>query len=108
MSSVPGWAQPNPRRAGGSCYPLLGFTTHQTNPPPVAPKSPGPTSAAARNAAPVPSSAHALQEGCARDQPLFAGALHTHMTLEWVFRRLVRCQFRPHGENKGTWRRDSE
>ena len=30
------------------------------------------------------------------------------MTLDWVFRRLVRCPIRRHGENKGTWRRDSK
>ena len=68
----------------------------------------GPTSAAARKAAMVTWSAHSLQEGCARDQPLFSGASHAHMTLEWVFRRLVWCQICRHGENKGTWRRDSE
>ena len=56
----------------------------------------------------VPWSAQALQEGCARDQPLVLGASHAHMTLEWVFRRLVQCQIRRHGENKGTWRWDSE
>ena len=56
----------------------------------------------------MPWSAPALQEGSARDPPLFAGALHAHRTLKWVFRRLVRCQTRRHGENKGTWRRESE
>ena len=70
-------------------------------------KALGPTFAAAHKAALVPWSAQALQEGCARDQPLFAGALHAHVTLEWVFPRL-RCQIRWHGENKGTWWQDSE
>ena len=40
--------------------------------------------------------------------PLFAGASHAHMTLEWAFRRLVRCQICRHGEDKGTWLRDNE
>ena len=57
-------------------------------------KALGPTSAAARKAALVPWSAQALQEGCGRYQPLFAGVSHAHMTLEWVFRRLVCCQIR--------------
>ena len=39
----------------------------------------------------IPWPAQALQEGCAGDQPLFAGTAHAHMTLEWVFHRLVRC-----------------
>ena len=68
----------------------------------------GRTSVAARKATMVPCSAQALQEGCARDQPLFSGATHAHTTLEWVFRRLVRCQIRRHGEKKGTWRRDGK
>ena len=70
-------------------------------------KALGPTSAA-RKAALVLWSAQALQEGCARDQPLFTGVSHAHMTLEWVFHRLVRCQIRQHGENKGTWRLNNE
>ena len=56
----------------------------------------------------MPWSAHALQEGRARDQPLFSGASHARMTLEWVPRRLVRFHIRRHGENKGAWRRDNE
>ena len=56
----------------------------------------------------VPWSARALQEGCTRHQPLFWDASHAHITLEWVFRRLVGCPIRRHGENKGTWRRDSD
>ena len=40
-----------------------------------------PTSAAARRAAVVPWSAQGLPEGCARDQPLFAGASYAHLTL---------------------------
>ena len=71
-------------------------------------KALGPTSAAARKATLVPWPEQALQEGCARDRPLFAGGSHAHMTLDWVFRRLVRCQSRRHGKNKGTWRRDGE
>ena len=68
----------------------------------------GPTSAAAHKAAMVPWSAHALQEAWARDQPLFSGASDAHMTLEWVYCRLVLCTIRRGGKNKGTWRRDSE
>ena len=30
------------------------------------------------------------------------------MTPEWVFRRLVCCQIRRHGETKGAWRRDTQ
>ena len=56
----------------------------------------------------VPSVVEALQEGSGRDQPLFAGASHPHMTLESVFRRLMRCQIRWHSENKGTRRRGSK
>ena len=64
-------------------------------------KALGPTSVAARNAAVVPWWAEALQEGCARDQPFFAGAWYAHKTLEWVVRCPVRCQIRRHGEKKG-------
>ena len=71
-------------------------------------KALGPGSAAARKAEVIPWSAQAPQEGCALDQPLFAGSTHAHMTLEWVLRRLVRCQICRHGERKGTWRRDTE
>ena len=71
-------------------------------------KTLGPTSAAACKAILVPWSAQALQEGCAKDQPLFAGASHVHMTLEWVFGRSVRCPIRRHSENKGSWRRSNE
>ena len=81
---------------------------HQTNPPPVAPKSPGAHFCGCLQGRTGAVVGTGLQEGCARDQPLFAGALHAHMTLDWVFRRLVRCQIRRHGENKGTWRRDNE
>ena len=47
-------------------------------------------------------------EGCAGDQPLFAGGTHAHMPLECVFHRLVCCHIRRHGEGKGTCRRDTE
>ena len=39
---------------------------------------------------------------------MFSDASHAHMTLGWVFRPLMRCQIRPHSENKGTRRRDSK
>ena len=80
----------------------------QTNPPPVAPKSPGPRVSGRPQGTGDPWSAQVLQEGCAGDQPLFAGGMHAHMTLEWVFRRLVRCHICRHGEGKGTWCRDTE
>ena len=71
-------------------------------------KALGPASAAARKAALVPWSAKALQEGCAKDQTLVAGASHAQITLEWVFEPLARCRIREHSENKGTWRWDSK
>ena len=56
----------------------------------------------------IPWCAQAPQDSCAGDQPLFAGATRARMTLEWVFRRLVRCQIRRHGEVKGAQRQDIE
>ena len=88
----------------------------ETNPPHPPPqltlpqwllKALGPSFAAARKATLVPWLAHALQQGCTRDQLLFSGASHAHITLEWVFRRLLSCPARRHAENKGTWRRHS-
>ena len=67
----------------------------EANPPPPLTlpqwllKALGPTSAAAHKAALVPWLAEAPQEGCAKDQPLFTGASHAHMTVKWVFRRRV-------------------
>ena len=87
---------------------LIGLPPPPPQPPPKLTlpqwflKALGSTFVAAHKAALVPWSAQALQEGCARDQPLFSGAWHAHMTLEWVFRRLVRCQIHRHNENKGT------
>ena len=71
-------------------------------------KALGLTSAATCKAAMVPWSARALEKGFARDQPLFAGTAQAPMTLEWVFRQLVRCRIRRHGEKEGTWQRDSK
>ena len=71
-------------------------------------KALGPSSAATCKVAVIPWCVQVLQEGRAGDQPVFAGATHTHMTLEWVFRRRVRCQIRRQGETKGTWREDAE
>ena len=65
----------------------------EAKPPPKIPllqwhsKALGPSFAAARKATVVPWFAQALQERCARNQSLYAGATHTHMTMEWVFRR---------------------
>ena len=56
----------------------------------------------------LPWSTQTLQEDCARDQPLFADGTRTRMTLEWVFRRLVRCQICQHSKGKGTWHPDTE
>ena len=68
----------------------------------------GPGWAAARKAQVIPWSTQALQEGCAGDQPLLGGGTHAHMTLEWVSRRLARCQIHRHGEGKGTQRPRTE
>ena len=53
-------------------------------------KALGPGLTATRKAQVIPWSTQALQDNCAKEQPLFAGRTHTHMTLECVFRRLVR------------------
>ena len=87
---------------------VVASPTPRTKPPLVAPKSPRPLFCGHRQGCTGPWCARALQEGCARDQPLSVGTSHAHMTLEWVFHCLVRCQIRPHGESKGTWRRDSK
>ena len=58
----------------------------------------GPGFPATGKAALVPWSARAIQEGCARDQPLFAGVSHVYMALECVICR--------QGEYKGTWRQE--
>ena len=71
-------------------------------------KAPGPSFAATRKAAVAPRLAQALQKGCARAQPLFAGASYAHMTVERVFCRLARSQIRRHSKSKGTWWTDSK
>ena len=63
------------------------------------PKGLVPTSAAVRGLHP---------RGLHKGSILFAGASHAHMTLEWVFCHLVRCQIHRQGENKATLRGDSE
>ena len=72
------------------------------DPPPMTPpplpqwllKAVGPQSATARKAGPILWSAQVLQEGCAGDQPFFSSPPHSHMTVMWIFRRLIRCLIR--------------
>ena len=61
-------------------------------------KALGPLSATARKAGPIPWSAQVLQEGCAGDQPVSPRPPNSHMTVMWIFRRLIRCLIR---RNKG-------
>ena len=71
-------------------------------------KARGPQSATARKAGPIPWSAHVLQEGCAGDQPVFSSPPHSHMTVMWIFRRLIQCLIcRNEGKHGGTWGKDA-
>ena len=79
-------------------------------PPPPPPqwllKALGPQSATARKAGPIPWSAQVLQEGCAGDQRV--PPPHSHMTVMWIFQRLIRCLIRrKEGEHRGTWGKDA-
>ena len=66
--------------------------------------SPQPT---ARKAGPIPWSAQVLEQGCAGDQPV-PPPPHSHMTVMWIFRRLVRCLIRrKDGVHRGTWGKDA-
>ena len=44
----------------------------------------------------------AVQEGCAGDRPRSVGATHWHMTVQWVFRRLMRCVIHCKSDWRGT------
>ena len=80
-------------------------------PPPLPqwlPKAPGPQSATPRKAGPIPWSTHVLQEGCAGINPFFPPPPHSHMTVMWIFRRLIRCLIRRNeGKHGGTWGKDA-
>ena len=66
-------------------------------------KALGPQSAAPRKACAIPWSARVLERGCAGDQPVFSSPAYSHMTLVWIFRRLIRCLIRgKEGEHRGT------
>ena len=83
--------------------------------PPMTPPLPqwllkalGPQSATARKAGPIPWSTRVLQEWCAGNQPVFSSPPHSHMTVMWIFRRLVRCLIRrKEGEHRGPWGKDA-
>ena len=67
-----------------------------------------PQSATAQKAGPIPWSAQVLQEGCAGDQPVSSSPPHSHMTVMWIFRRLIGCLIRrKEGEHRGTWGKDA-
>ena len=67
-----------------------------------------PRSATARKAGPFPWSAQVLEQWCAGDQPVFSSPSHSHMTIMWIFRRLIRCLIRrKEGEHRGTWGKDA-
>ena len=82
-----------------------------THPPPLPQwllKALGPQSATARKAGPIPWSAQVLEQGCAGEQPVFSSPPHSHMTIMWIFKRLVRCFIRrKEGEHRGTWGKDA-
>ena len=64
---------------------------------------PGPQSATTRKAGAIPWSAQVLEQGCAGDQPVFSSPPHSHMTVMWIFRRLIQCLIRRReGEHRGT------
>ena len=74
-------------------------------------KALGPQSATARKAGLIHWSAQVLEQGCAGDQPVFFSPPpppHSHMTVMWIFRRLIRCLIRrKEGEHRGTWGKDA-
>ena len=89
----------------------LRLLTSPMTPPPLPQwllKAVGPQSATARKAGPIPWSAQVLEQGCAGDQPVFSSPAHSHMTVMWIFRRLLRCLIRRReGEHRGTWGKDA-
>ena len=81
-------------------------------PPPPLPhwllKALGPQSATTRKAGAIPWLAQVLEQGCAGDQPVFSSPTHSHMTIMWIFRRLIRCLIRrKEGDHRGTWGKDA-
>ena len=71
--------------------------------PPPLPIPPPPTTATARKAGAIGWSAYVLGPGCAGDQPVFSSLAHSHMTIMWIFRRLIWCLIRrKEGEHRGT------
>ena len=89
----------------------LSLLTAPNHPPPLPQwllKALGPQSATARKAGPIPWSAQVLEQGCAGDQLVFSSPPHSHMTVMWIFRRLIRCLIRrKEGEHKGPWCKDA-
>ena len=75
---------------------------------PMALKRLGPTTSTVRKATRDPWFAQARLQGCAREPPLFVGSSHTHISPQWVFRRLVRCLIRRSDEGKGVWKKDAD
>ena len=70
-------------------------------------KALGPQSAPARKAGPIPWSPQVLEQECAGNQPV-PPPPHSHMTVMWIFRRLVRCLIRrKKGVHRGTWGKDA-
>ena len=63
-------------------------------PSPVASQSPRPQVRHRPEAGPIPYSARVLEQGCAGDQPVFSSRPHSHMTVIWIFRSLIRCLIR--------------
>ena len=53
-------------------------------------KALGHLSATARKAGPITWPAQVMGQGCAADQPVFSSTPHNHMTVMWIFRRLIR------------------
>ena len=57
---------------------------------------------------PQPPGRQVLGQGCAGDQPFFSSPAHSHMTIMWIFRTLIRCLIRrKEGEHTGTWGKDA-
>ena len=83
--------------------------TPPMHPPPLPQwllKAVGPQFGAARKAGAIPWLAQVLELGCAGDQPVFPSPAHSHMTVMWIFRRLIRCLIRRREGNieaPGVW-----
>ena len=76
--------------------------------PPKAPQSPAPEVHYRPEGGGDPLVNPGAREGCAGDQPVFPSPAHSHMTVMWIFRRLIRClNRRKEGEHRGTWGEDA-